>query len=536
MFNVLIVDDEYYFRQALKVSLPWEALGLRIAGEAKNGEEALALLTDIAPDIVLVDINMPMMDGMELIRQANLGGHAAKFIVLTGHSEFVYAKQAVQLGVFNYVLKPIDEKELQSSLLDVKRLIQKERSVRLEIESLKRQEKENIPVLKERFLNEWLQGSAVKEPASDAERLRYLEIDLNAPCCKVVVVDIDSPEEPGSEEDRQLRKLAVRDIVHEFMQDSFPYADCHDAEGRLALIAGCPDNAISDKLESLLTAILHAVQSALGVTVTIGVGNGYPSFEAVPVSYSEAVFALKHRFLLGGNQVIHHATIAESGMKGSLFSVEKRSRLLMCMRIGNRSETEEWLDSFFLHARAKHASMDMLLVAGLEIVSTCLELLAEMSLPPEQVFGDTIQPDFMQRIQRMNTFEQLESWVRSLVFKAMAHAHGNKKSKAGKVVEEVKAYIGAHYGNPELRIEDIARNVHMNYNHLCFVFKKETNLTINDYLTEVRMMRAKELFDKGEKVVQSIASQVGYADANYFGKCFKKYTGISPGKYASQGK
>lgn len=532
MFKLLIVDDEYYFRQALKVSLPWEELGFRIEGEAKNGEEALALLPELEPDIVLVDINMPIMDGMELIRNARRDGHAVKFIVLTGHSEFAYAKQAMQLGVFNYVLKPIDEEELRDSLLELKDLIRKERSVRLEIESLRQQEQENIPVLRDRLLNEWLQGNGVAESSSDEERMRYLGIELNASHYAVVVADPDSADERESEESRQLRKLAVRDIVHECMRNRYPHAICHDREDWLVAIVGCSE-ADRDRLEALLGSVRDAVRRTLGATVTIGLGNVYPGLEAVPVSYREAAFALKHRFVLGGDRVIPHSAIADAGMKASLFTVERRSGLLMCMRIGNRAEAERWLTGFFRDARAKNASMEMLLVAGLEIVSTCLEYLAEMSLSYEQLYRDAGRPDVMQAFQRMNSADQLESWLRQLILKAMEHAQGTKKTRAAKIVEEVKSYIHAHYGNEELKIEDIAKHVHVNYNHLCYVFKKETNVTINDYLTEVRMTKAKELFDRGEKVVQAIAGQVGYADANYFGKCFKKFTGISPSKYAS---
>lgn len=532
MYNVLIVDDEYYFRQALKISLPWEELGFRIAGEAKNGEEALALMAEIGPDVVLVDINMPIMDGMEFIQNAKRCGQEAKFIVLTGQSEFVYAKQAVQLGVFNYVLKPIDEEEIRSSLLDIKNLIQKERSLRLELDDLKKQAEENIPVLRERLLNEWLQGSGTMDPSSSAGRLQYLGIDLSASYYMVVVVDIDSLDDLDSEEDKQIRKFAVQDIAQEFIRSTYQYASCHDNNDRFVMIIASPTGA-NDKMESLCEAIRKSVQTNLACTVTIGVGNEYSGFESISVSYKEALYATKHRFVLGGNQVIVHTMIAETGMKVSLFSVEKRSRLLMCMRIGNISETEDWLSDFFQDARTKNVSMEMLLVAGLEIVSTCLEFLAEMSQSFDEVFQDSDQSDVMQLIQQMNSFSELESWVRTLVFKAMAHVHGRKQTRAVKVVEEVKSYIQSHYGNEELGIEDIAKSVHMNYNHLCFVFKKETSITINDYLTELRIAKAKELFDQGEKVVQYVAGRVGYADANYFGKCFKKYIGIAPSKYVN---
>ena len=123
MLKVMIVDDEYYFREALKVSLDWEELGFTICAEAKNGNDALLKADELSPDIVLVDINMPVMDGLEFVKEIKNKGLDCKIVILTGHSEFQYAKQAVQLGVHNYLLKPVNEKELMESLLDLKELL-----------------------------------------------------------------------------------------------------------------------------------------------------------------------------------------------------------------------------------------------------------------------------------------------------------------------------------------------------------------------------------------------------------------------------
>jgi two-component system response regulator YesN len=276
------------------------------------------------------------------------------------------------------------------------------------------------------------------------------------------------------------------------------------------------------------------VRNELACTVTIGVGSAYDTFESISLSFKEALNALKRRFAWGGDKVYMHSPIGESGTKALLFSVEKRSGLLMNMRIGNIADTEEWLARFFQEARDKKASMEMLLLAGVEIVSTCLEFLTETSHSFEDVFLHTTQSDMIGQVQRIKTFKELEAWIRSLILRAMEHVHSRKAHRGVKVIEDVKSYIASHYGNEELRIEDIAKSVHMNYNHLCFVFKKETTVTINDYLTETRMIKAKELFDRGESVIQSVANRVGYADANYFSKCFKKHIGITPSKYVNQ--
>ncbi|NQX45422.1 response regulator [Paenibacillus tritici] len=533
MYKVLIVDDEYYFRQALKISLPWSELGFQIAGEAKNGAEALEQMTELEPDVVLVDMNMPIMDGLEFIHKAKERDQTTKFLVLSGHSEFGYARQAVRLGVVNYVLKPINEEELQSSLLDIKELIRTERLGKLELDDLRKQASEGLSAMKERVLHSWLQGTGSSRAHSEQDRFNDLGIELEGLHYRAVVADLDSSDERNLEEGMRIRRARLQDIAQNEMQGAFQCAGCHDHDARLVLIIGSSDGSFN-RLETICERIRLYVQDNLDCTVTIGLGNSYDKFESVSVSYKEALIALKHRFVRGGNKVFAHSLIAEPGIKAGLFSVEKRSGLLMHMRSGQPSETAEWLAVFFHDTRVKHATMEMLLLAGIEIVSTCLEFLSEASQTFEDVFLNTTQPDMIQHVQRMKTFNELEDWIRVLILKAMDHVHSRKPNRAFKVIEEVKTYISRHYGNEELRIEDIAKSVHMNYNHLCFVFKKETTFTINDYLTEIRITKAKELFDQGEKVIQNVANRVGYADANYFSKCFKKYMGITPSKYVNQ--
>ncbi|CAI6079673.1 response regulator [Cohnella sp. JJ-181] len=531
MYKVLIVDDEYYFRQALKISLPWTELGFQIAGEAKNGAEALELMPELKPDVVLVDMNMPIMNGIEFIQKAKQCDQRTKFMVLSGHSEFVYARQAVHLGVFDYVLKPIDEGELRSSLMDMKEQISTERLARMELEDLRKQARESLPVLKEQALNGLLQGNGHAVSAPGQDRLAYLGIQVEGPYYLAVVVDLDPCDDWNREEELLRRKAVVQEIAVREMESVYQCAVCRDYEDRLVIVVGSPDDSCNG-VESLCREIRNKVQD-LPFSATIGIGSGCRSWASISVSYKEALLALKRRFVMGGNEVFTYAKAAEAGMNVSLFPVEKRSGLLMCMRIGNLSVTEEWLAAFFEHVRAKQASIEMLLLAGMEIVSTCVEFLAESSQGLEDVFRHTTQPDMLQHVQQMKTLGELESWIRALILKVMDHAHRRKPNRSAKVIEEVKAYIASHYGNEELRIEDIAKSVHMNYNHLCFVFKKETTVTINDYLTETRIMKAKELFDRGEQVIQAVAARVGYADANYFGKCFKKYMGIPPSKYVN---
>ncbi|MFS0723149.1 response regulator [Paenibacillus sp. 1P07SE] len=196
MYKVLIVDDEYYFRQALKISLPWEEWDLQLIGEAKNGEDALEQMRVLHPDIIMVDINMPIMDGLTFIAKARSAGFNAKFIVLTGHSEFAYAKNAIQLGVSNYVLKPIDTDEIQRSLSEMKHVITHERHAKIELDDLKRQAVEKASLQRTQALNDWVLGNLEAEHKD--ERLLRLGIDTSSTSYRTAVIEI-------SEDDKDLK-------------------------------------------------------------------------------------------------------------------------------------------------------------------------------------------------------------------------------------------------------------------------------------------------------------------------------------------
>lgn len=158
MLKIIIVDDEYLFREALKVSIDFEGLGLEIVGEAKNGKEAIGLVESQKPDIALVDINMPIIDGLEFAKYINSKEIDTKIIIISGYDQFDYAKEAIHLGVQSYLLKPINEEELTNELKELMRSIEVERSISEEISVLKEQARTNVPFLKERLILDLLMG------------------------------------------------------------------------------------------------------------------------------------------------------------------------------------------------------------------------------------------------------------------------------------------------------------------------------------------------------------------------------------------
>ncbi len=535
MLKVMIIDDEFYFREALKVSIPWKELGFEICGEAKNGKDALVKVADLNPDIMIVDINMPIIDGLEFIQSVKGKGIESKFIILTGHSEFNYAKQAVQLGVNNYILKPVNEEELKSSLFEIKEIIRRETSIKFEFEGLKQQVRDSLPLLKDKLLNELIQGSLIPKENETLKKMEYLKININSDYYMVITIELDCGNDANwDNEEKQLWKYAVSNISSEILDEKFIFDICYDIDDRICIIVGMDGTQNKGDfltlLESRLELIRAAVCKHLDFTITVGVGSEKAELFDIPVSYRESIIALKHKLTLGKNRIILYSLVAESGIKGTVFSGEYRSQLLMNIRTADEEEVNKLISQVFMRVRAENIHHQILFVVCIEMVSVCMEAIVEMGLRIEDVITQG-SFNIIEEIQSKKSIAEMETWIKDIFMHTLETIKRNKISKASRLIEEVKKYISRNYQSSELSIDEIAKNLFVNYAHLCFIFKRDAGVTINEYLTEFRIRKAKELFDSGNTLILDVASKVGYADASYFGKCFKKYYGLAPSKF-----
>lgn len=531
----MIIDDEFYFREALKISLPWDKLGFRICGEAKNGKDALERIEELKPDIALVDINMPIMDGLEFTEAIIKKEMNIKIIILTGYSEFGYAKHAIQFGVKNYLLKPINEDELAKTLLETKNIIESERKIKVEIEQLKEQVQESLPILKDKILNQLIQGNFILNMEEIKSRFEYLNIKIIAKHYQVIIIEIDDENDfKCSQEDKHLWSFAISNMVYEIFKDSITFEVFRDNLERICIITAFDDDNWDDFysiLETKLEQIKELAKMYLKFTISIGVGNEKEDISNISASYNEALIALKNNIILGKNKVILYSSVSQTSLTANVYSIEYRDQLLMNMRIGNIEQTGRLITQIFQEVRRRSINRELLTVICIEMISTCIQFSGEAGYNFTNISGDN-KFNIIEEIQSKKTLNEIESWVRNTIFSTINYVEKHKISKSSKVVEKVKKYISDNYQDEELNIQELAKHIFINYSHICYLFKKETGFTINEFITEYRMKKAKELFDSGNHLIIDVANKVGYADANYFGKCFKKYYGISPSKYS----
>ncbi|WP_332258757.1 response regulator [Paenibacillus sp. J14] len=321
MYKLILADDEEDVREGLLSLIDWEGLGYVVQETAENGKEAVELVEKHAPDVVVTDIQMPFMNGLQLSEWIRERYPATKIIILTGYEEFEYAQKAIRLGIDEYVLKPFSAGELAEILRKVKLQLDEEVAAKENVQLLTEHYRKNLPILQSLFLSSLV--SRRLQEAEIREKCEHYDLDLSGDRYMVSAIRIDSApawrgsdgsHEPGNgtalslkdTNDTQLQLFAVFNIAEEIVRlhpkgRAFIH---HDEVVVLSVGEPGADKPLADQTLQLLEEIRFSVERFLKLTVTIGAGSEVGQLSELAGSYEEAVKALDYRVILGGNKVI----------------------------------------------------------------------------------------------------------------------------------------------------------------------------------------------------------------------------------------
>ncbi|MFC4301839.1 response regulator [Cohnella boryungensis] len=525
MIQLMIVDDESIFRDYLRMVLPWEEYGFEIAGEARNGEEALELARRIRPDIALIDINMPFMDGLELTGRLKEIYPETGIILITGHNEFEYARRAIKLGVEDYVLKPFTKEELLLTLLKLQSEIRRTRDKQLTL-------KANEAMLRESFLNLLIESEHLREEETRA-RLEGFGYPAASNRFQVACIEIDHMDDKWREvSDRELWKFAVANILSETLRFEGNPMIFNGPEGRILCVCEPDGRSVqSGDFNDAYEQLCFMIKKYLKFAVTIGLGTFHEGVGGIRRSYLEARRALQYKFVIGSDRVIAYDDKIEGvrGFASGFISSQTNEELLIALRLGDADSVNRKLNDIFQGIVADRLSLDYVYTICMGLVSICLSCVSESGHPIEDCFGEQFYPysDIMQR----HSIEEVRHWIVGMYGTAMDYMRLHRQTKSGKVAETAKQLIDEQYRDSELKVETIAQQVYINPSYLRGVFKKMHGLTVGDYITQKRMEQARALLAEGAFKLADIAERVGYNDPAYFSRAFKKYYGYSPRDY-----
>jgi two-component system response regulator YesN len=521
-YQVFFVEDEIVTREGIRDNVDWHAQGFELCGEAPDGEIALPLLQATRPDVLITDIKMPFMDGLQLCKIVRERMPATKVVILSGHDEFDYAQQAVKLGVTEYLLKPVTINQLHQVLQRLALQLDRERKEQEAVRGLRQQVQESRAALIERLWFKLLVG-AISLPDA-IEQSELLSVDLIARCYLVVVIRF-APSTGGAKFDYTAFQCA-QDVVSDVVgSDPDVSVLRKDLEELVLIVKGNLPEYLVEARDVLLDQIQARVDQS---TCQLIVGLGAPRGRITDLgqSFLEALAAVENAARAQGDAPAAGATAAE------WLKVDK-SALEDYLKCGVSEELDEFFDSFILPLGTMHRSTIVKNYMLLDIVFTTARLIKQWGGEPEQVVPELNQLEGL--LANVDSIEDIKTHAQPILNRALAFRDAQANALHGGVIQQAREYMHEHFMDSDISLHVVASLVGHSPSRFCTVFGEATGQTFKGYLTELRIKRAKELLRTTGLRPAEVSDQVGYNDPHYFNLVFRKATGLSPRDFRLRG-
>jgi|GEM_PF-4772799 len=533
MYKAVIIDDEAMIRKGLHESIPWADIECKVVGIASNGHEAMQVIDQWKPDIIVTDIKMPGYDGIQVAGSAIKANPRAKVILLSGYSEFEYARQAIQLGVFQFMLKPTVYDDMKTVIADAVRHIQAEERRSQELAKFKSEFQQQLHTYRSLFLRKLiLNGQLETDTAISEESLRLYEIPLDMPLHLILF----KPDEPEAffnhEEEKQYWIAAITEHIEKYVKQ---VPACYFVPLKDEWFSIVYMTEEEDARETI-THMCEEMQSLLSsrdvpFTLSFSISRKKPKLVHVNQAYFEAADALQHIFYTGAGAVIFHADVSQEPDKDNdsapfSYYSECSKQIIKALQVGDEEKCRQTLVELYGAFSRNQERPSMVRAVSVELAAQVLSL----------VVRGNIEVDFPMREKVINeillceTSEGCFKIIETAVVQMSREVYKQTKTQHKKVIGQIIALLQEHYAG-NISLEWLSAQIHLNSNYISRLIKKETGETFTDLLTGIRIQEAKRLLQNPLSKIYEVSSQTGFEDPHYFSVKFKKSTGISPSEY-----
>lgn len=537
MIKVFLVEDEVIMRNGIKRNIPWEKEGFTFVGEASDGELAWPLIKKTKPDILITDIRMPFMNGLELSELVRKEMPETKIIILSGYSEFDYAKQAITLGVTDYLLKPITSEKLMEVVKRVADIIREERAHRDLVAQYQKEMQENISLEKKRLFDRIvLQDCSARE---FLEQGRALGMDLTAAFYTVLLFKLMTPEESQTYS-KELVRAAERINEGADKWENLLVFD-RGPEGWAFLLKAETEEQVETDLKQLEEKIQEMLENSKEVRYFGGIGDTVQRMSDIRSSYQSASKAFASRFFIEKNQFVRVSQIENREYKEerdmSLSSVDssKINRKLVenFLRVGLAEEIDDFVEEYFDNIGLENYRSLMFCHYLIVDMNFCAcQFLENLGVDPGELSRECREVD--QFSYYATSEEGMTDYVKKLFRETIRLRDGSAQNKYQSLIEKAKMCVLENFQNNEFSMNQAAAMVNISPSYFSTLFRQETGTTFIEYLTNVRLDKAKELLMCTDMRSSEIGYQVGYKDSHYFSYIFKKICGCTPKEYRSR--
>ena len=550
MIKVFLVEDEYAIREGIKKSVDWESDGFELVGEAGDGEVAFPKILKTKPDILITDIRMPFMDGLELAGLVKKEMPNIKIVVLSGFDDFNYAKQAISIGVEEYILKPVSGDSLMTELRRIADDIRQQRQEE-EVRIRYIKDREEIKILEQqKFLHDVIGGKlSVQESVNLGKKLG---IEIMAACYSAVLMQVF----PKTADSKKIDEYsAVKEEIYIKVKELFSENEgiyLYEQVGDVLCFLNTSDSA--DEIENIVQKGIEDISEIMkdypDMKYFISVGQPVDRIRDVNISYADASKKFAERYMFDDSFIFFgdeedksdskEDVIAERNQSEESLSVldiksidvsliSKRT-IYNFMRHGSISEIDDLVEEFFA-SMGKEAIESVMLrqYVLVESLLSSVSLLESVGLSRDDIsdkLGELADP-----VKYNESVDTAKEYVRSLLTVMIEYRNKLSDQRYSDIIEKAQAYIRDNYQNDDMSLQTVSSHVNVSSNHFSAIFRKETGSTFIDYLTNVRIEKAKDMLVTTSMKTSDVGFEVGYRDPHYFSYIFKKVEGMSPKEF-----
>ncbi|MDO5423147.1 MAG: response regulator [Eubacteriales bacterium] len=529
MYRILIADDEGIMLESLRSSISSQFGGVCEIETAKTGRAVIEKAETFHPDIVFMDIHMPGINGIQAMKEIRKFNTAALFYIISAYDKFDYAKEAIDLGVEKYLMKPISKKTILSVVEEAMTKVDKNRRQRSDQLRIQEKLETVIPVVESGFINAILFQNEIQ----DISYYRQL-LDIDTEYGYMAVIQFGTDYEDGRlvspvgmnvkaqefyPELRELVKAAISPcIVGPLMSNCISFVVLHEErevpyEERIEIVENT--RALATRLER-----------RLGAKFRVGIGKIHP-IEELSKSYREAVRALTG----SRSRVIHIEDMQQNGVYDEAFPGENEQRLFRCLETGDPDGLIQELNAFF-DWMVRHYPDDLnnIRLKVLEYIMRAEQIAFEAGAVN---YGFSYRKDYLDIAMSCTDYEDLRRWFQEKMVSICCTLRDQKEEQSDSIVKKAEAYIQEHF-DKDISLDEVSREVNISPYYFSKIFKEESGENFIEYLTRIRIEKAKEMLENPSLSIKEVSAMSGYSDPNYFSRLFKKQTDMTPREYKAR--
>lgn len=519
MVTAIIADDEKNICILLKKLVNWDQLGIQLIGEYYNGKDLFSAIIRDQPDIVVTDILMPEMTGLDIVKNCNARGLDTVFLLISGHAEFEYVHMAIQYGVENYLLKPINQQELERNLEQIcSRLNEKVMSIQNNIELVEKLQV-SMEIISQQFLNSFLFSPDSIELDNIEQINERYQLHFHDGWFRILTIKPDFKMKYNGDQYKQVLRQILKFVLPNMKNEFFQVLGMQTSYHVILLI-----NYKEEKEAAIqIRKIMDEVQNHFYYYCEVTFGISSKTTDLFRVSLKEACHAELCRTVIGCGKIIDYSGLSyfSQNIPENIY-LEKYKNY---MEVKNRKnlgelflEIEGWCKKPNINPESIY---DLLKLMG--------EILTEL-IEKEIPDWDKKERDYLLKLNCATTLEKMVSSMREITYSYLENQQKLELVKEIKHIAIAKEYVLNHL-DENITLNDIAEIVYMNPTYFSTLFKKETGQNFSDYLVEQKILKAKELLKDLSLSISEIGSMVGYQNSRYFSKVFLKGVGIKPSEY-----